>query len=470
MNIVSEHLDSCWDVILRHLGVKNSEAKGKTKVRVWREDGEEEEAGVCQTGKRLMAKCRMLLQENEELGKMIASGRTAKLEGEIALQKTLVQEMKKNQQELDEFVGELEADVEGMQCMIYLLQTQLKETKEQLAKVSAENELLMNKKTSSDHDPGGTEKDLQKDIKPSPTKPVIFEKSDKEMLTVTRNSSEVGQVASVNILDVPAKSMHEKEPMQVDKCEPVETHILTADSTSHLESTGSSAKSWSPKNSKMDTSDSNDTFDMSHTSPQTSKKDTSAWNTCEPQNRDDGTNNKTNDSKACNPSSLKKDNGDPSPDNLEQDTKDFSPRHPAQGNSHSPKKLANDTRSWSPDNCEAMDLSNCKQSSEDASVRNSVRDWTPRISDKTCDDWSPKNSTKDVDCRSPPNRTKDTDEAAPGNPKSDPDIISMEDSNSRTDNKPEIVMENTTAHTDAEKTIHVPNGVEPLTHSEAGVE
>ena len=50
-----------------------------------------------QTGKRLMAKCRMLLQENEELGKVISSGRTAKLEGEIALEKTLVQEMKKSQ-------------------------------------------------------------------------------------------------------------------------------------------------------------------------------------------------------------------------------------------------------------------------------------------------------------------------------------------------------------------------------------
>lgn len=50
-----------------------------------------------QTGKRLMAKCRMLLQENEELGKVITSGRTAKLEGEIAVQKQLVQEMKGNQ-------------------------------------------------------------------------------------------------------------------------------------------------------------------------------------------------------------------------------------------------------------------------------------------------------------------------------------------------------------------------------------
>lgn len=44
-----------------------------------------------------MARCQMLLQENEELGKTISSGRTAKLEGDIALQKTLVTEMKNNQ-------------------------------------------------------------------------------------------------------------------------------------------------------------------------------------------------------------------------------------------------------------------------------------------------------------------------------------------------------------------------------------
>lgn len=44
-----------------------------------------------------MARIRLLLQENEELGKMIHSGRTAKLESEIALEKKLVQEMKKSQ-------------------------------------------------------------------------------------------------------------------------------------------------------------------------------------------------------------------------------------------------------------------------------------------------------------------------------------------------------------------------------------
>jgi len=50
-----------------------------------------------QTGKRLMAKCRMLLQENEELGRTVSSGRLAKLEGDIALHKKLILEMKKSE-------------------------------------------------------------------------------------------------------------------------------------------------------------------------------------------------------------------------------------------------------------------------------------------------------------------------------------------------------------------------------------
>lgn len=44
-----------------------------------------------------MAKCRLLYQENEELGRVIASGRVAKLEGELALQKSFSEEVKKSQ-------------------------------------------------------------------------------------------------------------------------------------------------------------------------------------------------------------------------------------------------------------------------------------------------------------------------------------------------------------------------------------
>lgn len=49
------------------------------------------------TGKRLMAKCRLLYQENEELGRMTSNGRMAKLEGDLALQKSFSEEVKKSQ-------------------------------------------------------------------------------------------------------------------------------------------------------------------------------------------------------------------------------------------------------------------------------------------------------------------------------------------------------------------------------------
>ena len=89
------------------------------------------------TGKRLMSKCRQLLQENEDLGKMISSGRLAKLESELAMQKALCEEMKKNQVEMDDFVQELDEDVEGMQSTIYFLQQQLKEAKDTIANLEA---------------------------------------------------------------------------------------------------------------------------------------------------------------------------------------------------------------------------------------------------------------------------------------------------------------------------------------------
>jgi pre-mRNA-splicing regulator WTAP len=45
-----------------------------------------------QMGKRLMAKCRKLIQENEELGKMISSGNIANLECDVTYHKRLLNE------------------------------------------------------------------------------------------------------------------------------------------------------------------------------------------------------------------------------------------------------------------------------------------------------------------------------------------------------------------------------------------
>ena len=46
------------------------------------------------TGKKLMAKCRSLIQENQDLGKQISQGRVAQLEAEISLQRKFNQDIK----------------------------------------------------------------------------------------------------------------------------------------------------------------------------------------------------------------------------------------------------------------------------------------------------------------------------------------------------------------------------------------
>merc|ERR1712111_256730 len=69
---------------------------------------------------------------------MGASGRLAKLEGELALQKNLTEEMTKNHLDMDEFMAEMDEDVEGMQSTIYYLQQQLREAKETITKLEAQ--------------------------------------------------------------------------------------------------------------------------------------------------------------------------------------------------------------------------------------------------------------------------------------------------------------------------------------------
>ncbi|CAG03627.1 unnamed protein product, partial [Tetraodon nigroviridis] len=84
-----------------------------------------------QTGKKLMAKCRMLIQENQELGRQLSQGRIAQLEAELALQKKYNEELKSGQDELNDFIIQLDEEVEGMQSTILVLQQQVKESRQQ---------------------------------------------------------------------------------------------------------------------------------------------------------------------------------------------------------------------------------------------------------------------------------------------------------------------------------------------------
>ncbi|KAK4874134.1 hypothetical protein RN001_013494 [Aquatica leii] len=94
------------------------------------------------TGKRLMAKCRLLYQENEELGKITSSGRIALLEGELELQKKFSEEVRQSQLELDSFLADLDEDVEGMQSTILFLQQELRKAKDTVAALQKENSTL----------------------------------------------------------------------------------------------------------------------------------------------------------------------------------------------------------------------------------------------------------------------------------------------------------------------------------------
>lgn len=94
------------------------------------------------TGKRLMAKCRLLHQENDELGKITSSGRIALLEGDLALQKSLSEEVRQSQLELDSFLADLDEDVEGMQSTILFLQQELRKAKDAATILQRENNNL----------------------------------------------------------------------------------------------------------------------------------------------------------------------------------------------------------------------------------------------------------------------------------------------------------------------------------------
>jgi len=124
------------------------------------------------TGKKLMGKCRMLIQENQELGKQLSQGRIAQLEAELALQKKYSDELKESQDDLNDFVIQLDEEVEGMQSTICVLQQQLKDSKTELDSLAAENSTLRQKLLELDPSAVPAEKKTTEAVKQADTPPV----------------------------------------------------------------------------------------------------------------------------------------------------------------------------------------------------------------------------------------------------------------------------------------------------------
>ncbi|XP_066533341.1 pre-mRNA-splicing regulator WTAP [Hoplias malabaricus] len=120
-----------------------------------------------QTGKKLMAKCRMLIQENQELGRQLSQGRIAQLEAELALQKKYSEELKSSQDELNDFIIQLDEEVEGMQSTILVLQQQLRETKQQLSQQAQGSSSGAGPSRTSPSPPSNSEPGTQTDATPT---------------------------------------------------------------------------------------------------------------------------------------------------------------------------------------------------------------------------------------------------------------------------------------------------------------
>lgn len=85
-----------------------------------------------------MAKCRLLYQENEELGKIVSNGRLAKLESDLALHRNLCDELKRSQSDVEGIIQDLDVDVEGLTSTIILLQQKLKTSEERIETLEQE--------------------------------------------------------------------------------------------------------------------------------------------------------------------------------------------------------------------------------------------------------------------------------------------------------------------------------------------
>ncbi|CAF1116498.1 unnamed protein product [Adineta steineri] len=95
-------------------------------------------------GKMLMARCKKLLDENEQLGKLISSENVAKLEGEVALQKRLLSNMKNSQKDYEEIMLNMDTNMDAMSNTLLHMRSQLIDSHRQIQNLSEENIRLKN--------------------------------------------------------------------------------------------------------------------------------------------------------------------------------------------------------------------------------------------------------------------------------------------------------------------------------------
>ncbi|KAK9821853.1 hypothetical protein WJX74_005427 [Apatococcus lobatus] len=78
-------------------------------------------------GRLLMAKCRALQDENEEMGRELSEGKVHALERQVALAKGYVDDMRKGYNELEDHCAALDEEAEDLQRQVFNLKREVKE-------------------------------------------------------------------------------------------------------------------------------------------------------------------------------------------------------------------------------------------------------------------------------------------------------------------------------------------------------
>ncbi|KAJ3021190.1 hypothetical protein HKX48_009024 [Thoreauomyces humboldtii] len=81
------------------------------------------------TGKKIVAKLKAMQTENEELGKQLCQGRVEQLQTALALEKTLVEQLRREVREANEQALDLNQENEDLTAECFSLRAQLEQTR-----------------------------------------------------------------------------------------------------------------------------------------------------------------------------------------------------------------------------------------------------------------------------------------------------------------------------------------------------
>ncbi|KAK9113679.1 hypothetical protein Syun_020476 [Stephania yunnanensis] len=133
--------------------LKNLIEEKEKKVRELDNDAGANYTPQSKMGKMLMAKCRTLQEENEEIGTLASEGKMHELIMKLALQKSQYAELRKQFEGLHDHVGDLTNEVEKANEMVHTLQQKLEERNSEIKRARDElHQKDLQKKGEADAD------------------------------------------------------------------------------------------------------------------------------------------------------------------------------------------------------------------------------------------------------------------------------------------------------------------------------